>query len=126
MIRTRSWGVGDPVRDPRAVGHGGYAVAAGLAGVPRANRLVCGYARSAVEPQRPAENGLVPRANLLRAAWTRVFGPLTAGGFAPEGVSTGHVDGSAHYEGRAVDVFFRPLGDDEQRRRGWVLAQWVI
>jgi hypothetical protein len=101
-------------------------VAAGLAGVPRADRLVCGYARSAVEPQRPAPNGLVPRANLLRAAWTVVFGPLPAGGFAPGGVSTGHVDGSAHYEGRAVDVFFRPLGDDEQRRRGWVFAQWLL
>jgi hypothetical protein len=101
-------------------------VAGGLAGVPRANRLVCGYARSAAEPQRPAANGLVPRANLLRTAWTRVFGTLPAGGFAPGGVSTGHVDGSAHYEGRAMDVFFRPLGDDEQRRRGWVFAQWVL
>jgi hypothetical protein len=41
-------------------------------------------------------------------------------------VSTGHVDGSAHYEGRAIDVFFRPTGDHEQHRRGWVFAQWVL
>jgi hypothetical protein len=41
-------------------------------------------------------------------------------------VTTGHVDGSAHYEGRAIDVFFRPPRDREQHRRGWVFAQWVL
>ena len=55
-----------------------------------------------------------------------MFGPLIAGGFAASGVTTGHVDGSAHYEGRAIDVFFRPVGDAEQRRRGWVFAQWLV
>ena len=68
----------------------------------------------------------MPRARQLRAAWTQAFGYLPAGGFASGGVSTGHVDGSAHYEGRAIDVFFRPLGDREQHRRGWVFAQWVL
>jgi hypothetical protein len=101
-------------------------VAAGLAGLPRAARLVCAWARAAVEPQEPGPSGLVPRAQKLRAAWTKVFGPIPAGGFASGGVSTGHVDGSAHYEGRAIDVFFRPHGDQEQHRRGWVFAQWVL
>ena len=41
-------------------------------------------------------------------------------------MSTGHVDGSSHYEGRAIDAFFRPLGDEEQRRRGHVFAQWLV
>lgn len=68
----------------------------------------------------------MPRARRLRAAWTDVFGPLTAGGFARGGVSSGHVDGSAHYDGRAIDVFFRPLGNAEQHRRGWVFAQWLV
>jgi hypothetical protein len=101
-------------------------VAAGLAGLPQATRLVCAWARAAVEPQDPGPSGLVPRARRLRAAWTEAFGYLPAGGFASGGVSTGHVDGSAHYEGRAIDVFFRPDGDREQHRRGWVFAQWVL
>jgi hypothetical protein len=101
-------------------------VAGALAGLPRAPRLVCAWARAAVEPQQPGPSGLVPRARQLRAAWTEVFGYIPAGGFASGGVHTGHVDGSAHYEGRAMDVFFRPLGDREQHRRGWVFAQWVL
>jgi hypothetical protein len=101
-------------------------VAAGLAGVRPASRLVCSWPRGAVEPQEPGPSGLVPRARRLRATWTEAFGPLIAGGFARGGVSSGHVDGSAHYEGRAVDVFFRPLGDAEQHRRGWVFAQWLV
>jgi hypothetical protein len=98
----------------------------GLAGLPGKPRLVCSYPRAAVEPQEPGPTGLVPRARRLRAAWTEVFGPLIAGGFSSSGVSSGHVDGSAHYEGRAIDVFFRPFGDTEQRRRGWVFAQWLM
>ncbi len=101
-------------------------VAAGLAGLRPQSRLVCSWPRSAVEPQEPGPIGLVPRARRLRAAWTTVFGPIVSGGFARGGVSSGHVAGSAHYEGRAVDVFFRPVGDDEQRRRGWVFAQWLL
>jgi hypothetical protein len=100
--------------------------AGGLVGLPGKPRLVCSYPRASVEPQEPGPSGLVPRARRLRAAWTEVFGPLVAGGFASSGVTSGHVDGSAHYEGRAVDVFFRPLGDAEQHRRGWVFAQWLV
>ena len=70
--------------------------------------------------------GLTPRAQRLRRAWTEVFGALPAGGFATGGVKTGHVDNSAHYEGRAADVFFRPSDSTEQRRLGWVFAQWVV
>ena len=36
-------------------------VAAGLAGLPRAARLVCAWARAAVEPQDPGPSGLVPQ-----------------------------------------------------------------
>ena len=55
-----------------------------------------------------------------------MFGPLPAGGFARGGVSTGHVDSSSHYDGRAVDVFFRPYDDEGQRRAGRVFAQWLV
>lgn len=101
-------------------------VADGLAGRPRAPRLICSYPRGDVAPQQPGPSGLVPRARRLRAAWTEVFGPLIAAGFARGGVSSGHVDGSAHYEGRAIDIFFRPFGDAAQARRGWAFAQWLV
>ncbi len=39
---------------------------------------------------------------------------------------SGHVDNSAHYEGRAIDVFFRPIDSAAQRRLGWAFAQWVV
>ena len=53
--------------------------------------------------------GLTPRADSLRLALRATFGKQTLGGFAPGGVNTGHIEGSAHYEGRAIDVFFRPV-----------------
>ena len=97
-----------------------------LLGLRPANRLTCAHPRAEVEPERMGPNGLTPRAQRLRRAWTAVFGPIVSGGFAGGGVRSGHVDGSSHYDGRAVDVFFRPLGDPEQERRGLVLAQWLV
>lgn len=102
------------------------AVTASLHGDPGSARLTCSHSRLSVEPERMGPNGLTPRAQRLRKRWTVVFGPLPAGGFAPGGVSSGHVDSSSHYEGRAVDVFFRPHTDPEQRRRGRVFAQWLV
>ncbi|MCW2665080.1 MAG: hypothetical protein JWN57_42 [Frankiales bacterium] len=75
------------------------------------------------EPEGPA--GLTPRAARVLEQVDLVFGGPPVGGFAPGGVRTGHIAGSAHYEGRAVDVFFRPLTPDN-RRRGWVAAQWAV
>ena len=47
------------------------------------------------------------------------------GGFAPGGVSSGHMSGSAHYEGRAVDIFVRPISA-ENKIRGWAIAQYLV
>ncbi len=33
--------------------------------------------------------------------------------------------GSAHYDGRAVDVFYRPPSGDN-RRKGWSSAHWLV
>ena len=54
-----------------------------------------------------------------------VFGRQSLGGFAPGGVTTGHIEGSAHYEGRAIDVFFRPV-TPESTRAGWQTAIWAV
>ena len=35
------------------------------------------------------------------------------------------MSGSTHYSGRAVDVFFRPV-DEENKRRGWAVAHYLV
>ena len=62
---------------------------------------------------------------LFRSDLERVFGPQSLGGFAPGGVRDGHMPGSAHYDGRAVDVFFRPITPTNQVR-GWAVAQYLV
>lgn len=71
------------------------------------------------------ESGLVDRATVVRRDLEARFGTLSLGGFEPGGVSTGHMEGSAHYEGRAVDVFFRPVNADN-RKRGWAVASYLV
>jgi hypothetical protein len=70
-------------------------------------------------------NGLTPRAAAVRRDLRRTFGPLPMGGFQPGGVTSGHMEGSAHYDGRAIDVFFRPV-DPDNRRHGWAVAQYLV
>src|SRR5918997_2490647 len=74
---------------------------------------------------RLGEDGLVRRADVVRRELDSVFGPLSLGGFQPGGVSSGHMEGSAHYEGRALDVFVRPVGPGNTRR-GWAIASYLV
>lgn len=69
--------------------------------------------------------GLTPRAEQVRHAMGEVFGEQPLGGFAPGGVDSGHGAESTHYEGRGVDVFYRPV-TEENRRDGWLLAHWLV
>ena len=69
--------------------------------------------------------GLVKRAAVVREELDAVFGSLSLGGFQPGGVSSGHMSGSAHYEGRAIDVFVRPINADN-RKRGWAIASYLV
>ncbi len=69
--------------------------------------------------------GLTPRAEQVRSELTAVFGEQSLGGFAPGGVGQGHGGDSTHYDGRAIDVFFRPVSE-ENRREGWILAHWLV
>ncbi len=71
------------------------------------------------------EIGLTPRADAVRVAMREVFGKQILGGYEPAGVDSGHVEGSAHYEGRAIDVFFRPISEANQRL-GWQQALWAV
>ena len=87
--------------------------------------LACRTGRPEQVDQPEGPDGLTPRADRLRAEVEAVFGPQSLGGFAPGGVRSGHIEGSAHYEGRAVDVFFRPV-TPEATAQGWRVAHWLV
>ncbi|MGA8845035.1 MAG: hypothetical protein WB471_00280 [Nocardioides sp.] len=74
---------------------------------------------------RLVDSGLTERADDVRADLEERFGDLALGGFAPGGVRDGHMEGSTHYDGRAVDIFVRPV-NDENRKRGWAIAQYLV
>ncbi|WP_393916007.1 hypothetical protein [Halostreptopolyspora alba] len=71
------------------------------------------------------DSGLTPRAERVREEMGEVFGEQRLGGFAPGGIDEGHGENSAHYQGRAIDVFYRPV-NEENRREGWLLAHWLV
>ncbi|MBM0126120.1 hypothetical protein [Pimelobacter simplex] len=70
-------------------------------------------------------SGLTPRADTVRTELLTRFGRLQLGGFEPDGVSDGHMEGSAHYDGRAIDVFVRPI-NRANKTRGWAIAHWSV
>lgn len=88
--------------------------------------LTCrGTAASDLPVQEMTASGLTPRAEQVRTAMAEVFGEQPLGGFTPGGFDYGHGEDSAHYDGRAIDIFFRPV-TEENRREGWQLAHWLI
>ena len=103
---------------------GARALASALTGWSP-HRFSCVAQEPDVEPQTQGASGLTPRAERVRASLEAAFGPLSLGGFDPGGVTTGHMPGSTHYEGRAVDVFVRPVTEDS-RRRGWAVASYLV
>jgi hypothetical protein len=70
-------------------------------------------------------SGLTPRAQHLHDGLVEHFADLSLGGYEPGGYNTGHGENSAHYEGRAIDIFYRPV-DEDNRRAGWIMAHWLI
>ena len=103
---------------------GARALASALTGWSPA-KFSCVARTPEVQAEREEANGLTPRAEHVREDLEKAFGDLPMGGFAAGGVSTGHMAGSAHYDGRAIDIFVRPV-DDENRRRGWAIAQYLV
>ena len=87
--------------------------------------LTCDVDRPEESAQQPGRSGLTPDALAVRADVRRAYGSLPDGGYARGGVRTGHQEGSAHYDGRAVDFFFRPVGP-ASNRAGWSLAQFLV
>ncbi|MDT0329968.1 hypothetical protein [Nocardiopsis lambiniae] len=78
----------------------------------------------AVEPDLEP-SGLTPRAQRLKDGVEEHFSEPSLGGYVPGGYNTGHGEGSAHYDGRALDIFYRPVNEGN-RREGWIMAHWLI
>lgn len=87
--------------------------------------FTCTVDSQSLDVERMRADGLTARADAVRSAIRTAYGDLPLGGFAPGGVTTGHMTGSAHYEGRALDVFFRPVSADNTIR-GWALAHYLV
>jgi len=100
------------------------ALASALTGHSQA-AFTCTVRPSSYHSQEPGGRGLTPRAAAVLDEMETAFGRQRTGGYAPGGVRTGHIEGSAHYEGRAIDVFYRPV-TGEARRAGWATAQWMV
>jgi hypothetical protein len=102
----------------------GRALASALTGYSPAG-FSCVVRHDEAAAEKPRRNGLTPRANRLRRDLEGAFGDLALGGFEPGGVSTGHMEGSAHYDGRAIDVFLRPV-NETNNGTGWAIAQYLV
>jgi hypothetical protein len=101
-------------------------LASALTGETRGGAFTCVVRDDA--PDSPAslnDRGLTRRADRVRAEVLAVFGEVPLGGFEPGGATDGHMSGSAHYEGRAVDIFVRPVSE-ANTRRGWAIAQYLV
>jgi hypothetical protein len=99
-------------------------VASALTGYSRA-AFSCSVRLGSTDTEQTGANGLTPRAAAVLTDVQQTFGELPVGGFQPGGVTSGHMEGSAHYDGRAVDVFFRPV-TEENRRQGWAVAHYLV
>ncbi len=87
--------------------------------------LSCTVTADDVGVEAMGAEGLTARSAAVRDELNAAFGRLPMGGFEPGGATTGHIEGSAHYDGRALDVFFRPVTADSTRQ-GWAVAQWLV
>lgn len=104
----------------------GRILASALTGETRPGAFWCvvRHADSADSSELTAA-GLTAQAAKVRRELEAGFGKLTLGGFQPGGVSSGHMEGSAHYDGRAIDVFVRPI-NDANNERGWAVASYLV
>jgi hypothetical protein len=79
----------------------------------------CSFRPGSFDEQAEEPDGLTARARTVRDEVGAAFAKL-------EIADSGHIDGSAHYDGRALDIMFRPHQDPERKRAGWVVAHWLV
>jgi hypothetical protein len=103
----------------------GRALASALTGYSAGGAFSCVVRNEEGGRQKMRASGLTKRAERVRRDLGRAFGDLALGGFTPGGVKDGHMKGSTHYDGRAIDVFVRPV-NDANNRRGWAIAAYLV
>ncbi len=87
--------------------------------------LTCAQPIRSMPAEPMLTNGLTMRAQTMVFAFFDSYGGRPLGGFDPKGITSGHIENSAHYDGRAVDIFFS-RDDADNRARGWLLANWLV
>ena len=103
----------------------GRALASALTGYSAGGAFSCVARPEPGRPQKMRSSGLTRRAEKVRRDVEHAFGDLALGGYAPGGVGSGHMKSSAHYDGRAIDIFVRPVNPDN-KRKGWAIAQYLV
>lgn len=101
-------------------------LASALTGESQGGRFSCEFnPGDDTESDELTAVGLTARADRVRGELHRVFGDVSLGGFQPGGVRDGHMEGSAHYSGRAIDILLRPI-NDANTTRGWAIAAYLV
>ena len=77
-------------------------------------------------PQHMGPDGLTPRTRYLRDLIRSGFGETNIGGWCPGGCTTGHIAGSDHYTGHAIDVMILPYTDPARIADGNRIATWAV
>ena len=107
-------------------GSGARALQRGAFSTPASVTCVVTQPDELREETPSPETGLTPRALSLKQRVAESFGRIPSGGYRPEGITSGRIPGSAHYDGRAIDYFFRPHDDPDKKKQGWTLAHWLV
>lgn len=77
-------------------------------------------------PEEMGPDGLTPRTRHVMELVEKKWNEHDIGGYCPGGCITGHVSGSDHYDGHAVDVMILPWHDPQRVAKGKRVVHWLI
>ena len=76
-------------------------------------------------PEAMGPDGLTPRTRRAMHEVMHAFGVTDIGGYCPGGCRTGHIEGSDHYTGHAIDIMLLPM-NEANRDLGNRIATWLV
>jgi hypothetical protein len=76
-------------------------------------------------PEVMGRDGLTPRTRGVLVAVVQAFGVTDIGGYCPGGCRDGHIAGSDHYTGHAIDVMLTSM-TEQNRALGDRIATWLV